>query len=69
MITFQEQEDRNARAEKAILAHTNEEISPSDLIEKLSRQGIDSYSIRAGIWMLIDEDKLCYNDARKLVAV
>jgi hypothetical protein len=68
VTSIQERERNLDAAERSILVESHQPIAPQALIEKLKRRGIDEYSIRAAIWILIDDGKLALTPSRELIA-
>ncbi len=69
MLTSVQERERNLdTAERYILSESHQPIAPRTLIDKLKLRGVDEYSIRAAIWILIDDGKLALTPARELVA-
>ncbi len=68
-MTFQAREQMLDKAEQSILIKTRSEVPPVQLIQTLKSEGIDEYSIRAAIWILIDDGKIKLTEDRKLVAL
>jgi hypothetical protein len=68
-MTFQAREEMLDKAERSILVETRTEVPPVQLIRTLKSKGIDEYSIRAAIWILIDDGKIKLTQDRKLVAL
>jgi DNA-binding transcriptional regulator PaaX len=68
-MTFQAREEMLDKAEQAILLETRNEVPPVELIKTLKNEGIDEYSIRAAIWILIDDGKIELTRDRKLVSL
>jgi hypothetical protein len=68
-MTFQAREEMLDKAERSILVETRTEVPPVQLIRTLKSKGIDEYSIRAAIWILIDDGKIKMTHDRKLVAL
>lgn len=57
------------RAEEAIIKLAKVEIHPSVLIPLVMAQGINSYCVRAAIWMLIGVNRLKLTEERTLIAM
>ncbi len=68
-MTFQAREEMLNKAARSILVETRHEVPPVQLIQTLKSEGIDEYSIRAAIWILIDDGKIELTEDRKLVAL
>ncbi len=66
--SVQERERNLDAAERSILLESHQPIAPKALIDRLKLRGIDEYSIRAAIWILIDDGKLALTSSRELVA-
>ncbi len=67
-MTVQAREAMLDEAERSILIESRNEILPTELIRTLKSKGLDEYSIRAAIWILIDDGKVELTRERKLVA-
>lgn len=67
--SVRESDEMLNRAERSILSEARREIFPVQLIRNLKNNGIDEYSIRAAIWILIDDGKIKLTRDRKLVSL
>jgi DNA-binding transcriptional regulator PaaX len=67
-MTVQVREAMLNEAERSILLESRNEIPPAELIRTLKDKGLDEYSIRAAIWILIDDGKVELTRDRKLIA-
>ncbi len=67
-MTVQVREAMLDEAERSILIESRNEIPPTELIRTLKSKGLDEYSIRAAIWILIDNGKVELTRERTLVA-
>jgi hypothetical protein len=63
-----ERERKLDLAERSVLDESRDPIAPITLIDRLKSRGIDEYSIRAAIWILIGDGKLKLTPARHLVS-
>lgn len=58
VVGVEEREAMLRRAEVSVIEEIDAPIAPNDLIDRLTRRGLDDYVVRAAIWFLIDRGRI-----------